>query len=414
MDRMIIKNIGKLIQIREPGITTIPGSLMSELPYLENAYLLIENGTIKNYGPMAECPTIISTEIDAKGGYVMPTFVDAHTHIVFAEYRDGEFVDRLKGLSYEEISENGGGILNSAKLTQQATEDQLFTSALSRLNEIISLGTGAVEIKSGYGLTVESELTMLRVIKRLKDISPIPIKATFLGAHAIPQAYKSNRQGYIELIIKEMLPKIAKESLADYIDVFCENGFFTPEETALVLTAGAKYGLKSRVHANELALSGGVQVGVAHNALSVDHLECMGPEEISALQNSTTIPMLLPATAFFLNIEYAPARTMIQADLPVGLSTDYNPGTSPSGSMPFVISLACIHMKMLPEEAINAATINSAAAIELSESHGSITIGKAGSVIITKPVNSIAYLPYAFGTNWIAHVIVNGMVYSEQ
>ena len=411
MQTILIKNIRELIQIREPGISTIPGSLMNELPLIHNAFLFIEDGLIIDYGPMDKCPLLHSIEnLDANGGIVLPTFVDAHTHLVFASYREEEFVDRLKGLTYEEMSEKGGGILNSAKKTQLASEDELFESALLRLLEVISLGTGAIEIKSGYGLTVESELKLLRVIGRLKKISPIPIKSTFLGAHAVPLKYKEDRQGYLDEIVEEMLPQIVDEGLADYIDVFCDKGFFTPDETAFVLKAGAKLGLKARVHANELALSGGVQVGVANNALSVDHLECMGPEEITSLQKSSTIPMLLPSTAFFLGIDYAPARKLLEADLPVGLSTDYNPGTSPSGSMPFVVSLACIQMKMSPEEAINAATINSAAAIELSHSHGTITKGKVGSVIVTKPVNSVAYLPYAFGTNWIEHIIIAGKI----
>jgi imidazolonepropionase len=360
---------------------------------------------------MEHAPESADRVLDATGAAVMPTFCDSHTHLVFPESREKEFVDRIKGLSYAEIARKGGGILNSAKRLNQMSEDVLYTQAQSRLDEIIRMGTGAVEIKSGYGLTVEGELKMLRVINRLKQHAPIPIKANFLGAHAIPLEYKEDRKGYIRLITEEMLPKIGKLKLADYIDVFCDTGFFTPEETGIILRAGKKYGLKPKIHANELGYSGGVQIGVAHQAVSVDHLECVGDEEIEVLRHSETVPTLLPSTAFFLGIGVPPARKMIGADLPVALASDYNPGSSPSGSMPFILSLACITLKMLPSEAINASTLNAAAAMELLETHGSITKGKTGSVIVTKPVPSIAYLPYRFGGSWISSVVIGGRVF---
>ncbi len=413
MDSLLIRNIQFLIQVREPGLSKIPGSSLSYLPTIENAFLLIEDGKISDYGAMEHAPESADQVIDATGSAVMPTFCDPHTHLVFAESREKEFVDRIKGLSYSEIAKKGGGILNSAKRLNQVPEDVLYTQAQARLEEVMRMGTGAIEIKSGYGLTVEGELKMLRVIKRLKAHAQIPVKANFLGAHAIPLEYKDDREGYIKLITEEMLPKIGESGLADYIDVFCDVGFFTPEETGVLLRAGQKYGLKPKIHANELAFSGGVQIGVAHQAVSVDHLECVGEEEIEVLKNSETIPTLLPSTAFFLGIPVPPARKMIDADLPVALASDYNPGSSPSGSMPFILSLACITLKMLPAEAINAATLNAAAALELIDSHGSITKGKTGSVIITKPIPSIAYLPYRFGSNWISSVIIGGKVFDR-
>jgi imidazolonepropionase len=410
MNQLLIKNIKYLVQVREPGTSTIPGSSLSYLPTIENAFLCIEDGVITDYGGMDHVPSGIEHVINADGGAVLPSFCDSHTHLVYADSRENEFVDRIKGLSYEEIAANGGGILNSAARLQHVSEEHLFESAFRRLKEVISFGTGAIEIKSGYGLSVEGELKMLRVIKQLKNISPIPIKANFLGAHAIPTKYKNDRPAYIELIIDQMLPIIAKEKLADYIDVFCDKGFFTPEETGKILLAGKSYGLKPKIHANELAVSGGVQIGVAHQAISVDHLECIGEEEIKVLQNSDTIPTLLPSTAFFLGIPVPPARMMIEGDLPVALASDYNPGSSPSGNMPFILALACITLKMLPAEAINAATINAAAAMELLADYGSITKGKVGSVIITKPIPSIAYLPYAFGSDWIEKVVIKGSI----
>jgi len=416
MSTLLIKNIKELVQVEydEPKIA-VQGAKMSELPSIQNAFLLLENDLIHSFGKMEDCGNLAETAddvIDATGKTVFPSWCDSHTHIVYAGSREGEFVNRIKGMSYEEIAENGGGILNSAKRLQNTSEDDLFEQALRRLNEIISYGTGAVEIKSGYGLTVDAELKMLRVIKRLKEVSPIQIKSTFLGAHAIPVEYKNNRQGYIDLIINEMLPVISSEKLADYCDVFCDKGFFTVEESIQILNAGIKHGLVPKLHANELANSGGVQVGTDVGAISVDHLEFVEEAEIEALMKSETMPTLLPSTAFFLNLPFAPARKMIEAGLPVALASDYNPGSTPSGRMPFVISLACIKMKMLPEEAINAATINTAYAMDLTASHGSICKGKIANVFITKEIPSIAFIPYSFGTDLIDTIILNGKVHS--
>ena len=382
---------------------------MSELNVLHDAYLLIKNGLIHQFGPDKDCPYDNADRvIDCAGRMVMPAFCDSHTHLIFAAWRENEFVDRIKGLTYEEIAKRGGGILNSAARLQTATEDELFDFAKERLEEVISSGTGAIEIKSGYGLTIESELKILRVIKRLKELEWIPVKSTFLGAHALPIDFKNNREGYVNLIINEMLPRIHEEGLADYIDVFCDRGFFTVPETDMILNAGFKYGLKPKIHANELDFSGGIQIGVKHNAISVDHLEYTGPEELEALSASTTIATILPSTAFFLGLTYAPARKMMENDICVALASDYNPGSSPSGNMSFILSLACIKLKMTPEEALNAATINGAAAIELSNSHGSITAGKSASLIITNAGVGISRLPYSFGRSLIDQVIVNG------
>jgi imidazolonepropionase len=389
---------------------------MKELKHLDNAWLHIQDHVIKDYGSMHHfnIANFNATEtIDANGKYVFPCWCDSHTHLVFARWREKEFVDRIHGMTYEEIAQRGGGILNSAIKLQSETESHLYISALDRMQEITRYGTGAVEIKSGYGLTVDDELKMLRVIKKLKANSPITIKATFLGAHAIPLQYKDKRSDYIKLITDEMLPRIAEEKLADYCDVFCDRGFFTPGETEIILNAGWKYGLAPKIHANELDFSGGIQAGVKCKALSVDHLECTGDEEIEALKNSSAMPTLLPSTAFFLKLKYAPARKMIDAGLPVALATDYNPGSSPSGRMAFVISLACINMGMTPEEAVNAATINSAYAMGVEKELGTITKGKKANVFITKPVSSLEYLPYAFGTDWIEKVIINGKVIPE-
>jgi imidazolonepropionase len=383
---------------------------MAELPVLENAWLLVENGRIADYGTMENCPAFDGEKIDCTGRFVFPSYVDSHTHLVFAGSREAEFVLRIKGATYEEIAQAGGGILNSAKRMQDAGEVYLLENAHRRLKEIISTGTGAVEIKSGYGLSTEAELKMLRVIRQLKEISPIPIKSTFLGAHAFPLQYKENRAEYIRLITDEMLPQIAKENLAEYIDVFCDRGFFTVEETDVLLKVGAKYGLKSRIHANELDYSGGIQVGVANNAVSVDHLEFTGEAEIEALLNSNTMPTLLPSTAFFLKLHYPPARKMIDAGLPIALASDYNPGSSPSGNMNLVLSLACLYLGMLPEEAINAATINSACALEVQDEYGSITKGKVANLFITKSIPSYSFIPYSFGTSQVETVILNGKV----
>jgi imidazolonepropionase len=359
---------------------------------------------------MDNCPELETETIDATGKMVFPSWCDSHTHLVYAGSREQEFVDRINGLTYEEITERGGGIHNSAKRLQNASEKELYESAMVRLAEIIGFGTGSVEIKSGYGLTTESELKMLRVAKRIKENTTIPIKITFLGAHAIPLIYKENRRAYIDLLINEMLPKVVEENLADYCDVFCEKGFFTMEETDEVLKAAAKLGLKSKIHANELYYSGGVQVGVANNAISVDHLECVGEAEITALKGSNTMPTILPSTAFFLSMEYAPARMMIDAGLPVALASDYNPGSTPSGRMSFNLSLACLKMDMTPEEAINAATINGAFAMELQDKVGTITKGKLANVFITKPIPSVAFIPYSFGSDLVETVILNGKI----
>ena len=408
MSNLLIRNIHTLIQAETQRRTLVRGADMAIVPTLHHAYLLIENDRIAAFGPMTECPERADEIMDATGRLVLPSWCDSHTHIVFATTREEEFVDRIRGLSYEEIAERGGGILNSARKLQMATEDELFEGAWGRLLEVISMGTGAIEVKSGYGLTLESELKMLRVVRRLKEKSPIPVKATFLGAHAVPAEYKTRREDYISLIINEMLPRVAGEGLADYCDVFCDKGFFTPEETDQILKAGWKWGLKPKIHANELGLTGGVQVGVANRAISVDHLEYTSELEIEALKNSDTLPTLLPGCAFFLGIPFAPARQMMDAGLPVVLASDYNPGSCPSGNMPFVVSLACAKMKMLPEEAINAATLNGARAMELEADYGTIAVGKIANVFITRPMLSLAGLPYAFGSKVVETVVLRG------
>lgn len=408
---LLITNIKGLVHV-EKTVTKnkVSGQHMANLMVVENAFLLIEKGKITALGSMIDCPPINpnTSTINAIGRYVFPTWCDSHTHIVYAASREQEFVARIKGNSYEEIAQQGGGILNSAKKLQQTTEAELLTTAFQRLEEMKCFGTGAIEIKSGYGLTVESELKMLRVIQQLKELTPLTIKATFLAAHAMPTIYKNDRQQYIDLIIKDMLPIVSQEKLADYMDVFCDKGFFTVEETDQLLEAGYKFGLQPKIHANELACSGGVQVGVKHKALSVDHLERITQVEIDCLLNSETMPTILPGTSFFLNIPYAPARKMIDAGLPVALATDYNPGSNPSGNMPFILSLACLKMGMLPTEAIHAATSNGAYAMGVEKELGSIAIGKQGNVFITKPMSSIDFLPYAFGSNWIEQVIIGG------
>lgn len=383
---------------------------MAQLPVLENSYLAIHNGYISQYGPMTGLPESAkgTTELDASGRFVFPSFVDSHTHLIFASSREEEFVMKIKGSTYEEIAAKGGGILNSAKKLQHTSEDELFARAMIRVNEIIRTGTGAVEIKSGYGLTTKDELKMLRVARRIAQESPLTVKTTFLGAHAVPK--DKTREEYIDLIIGEMIPAVAEEKLADYIDVFCEQGFFSQAETERIVAAGKKYGMKPRIHANQLHRSGGVQAGVNTGALSVDHLENIGEEEIECLKNSDVMPTALPGAAFFLGLPFPPARKLLDAGLPVAIASDYNPGSSPSGNMPLMVSLACIKMKMTPEEAINAATLNTAVSIELDKTHGSITEGKIANIFITKPVSSLAYLPYAFGSNWIEHVILKGIV----
>ena len=409
--RILIKNIKELVQVRETGITKVSGAEMAILPTIKNAYLIIENNIISDFGAMDNCPKIAYDEIiDSTGKMLLPSWCDSHTHIVYAGNREQEFVDRINGLSYEEIANRGGGILNSAKKLHETTEEDLYNQSKVRLEEVMKLGTGAVEIKSGYGLSVEGELKMLRVIKKLAANYPIPIKATFLGAHAFPLAYKDNHQGYIDLIINEMLPQIATENLAEYIDVFCETGYFSVEETQQIMEAGLKYGLIPKIHVNQFNAIGGILASVKHKALSVDHLEVLNLEDIEVLKNTNTMPVALPSCSYFLSIPYTPAREMISAGLPLALATDFNPGSTPSGNMNFVVATACIKMKMTPEEAINAATINGAYAMGISETHGSITIGKKANFIITKPISSLYQLPYAFGSNLIDRVYIEGKV----
>lgn len=412
MGRILIKNIKELVQVLEPQVKKLSGNEMANLSTIKDAWLAIENDLIVGFGKMQDWEGISDWTnlevIDATGKMVFPTWCDSHTHIVFAATREEEFVDRIKGLTYQEIAAKGGGILNSAKKLQTKTEEELYQDALKRIHEIQQMGTGAVEIKSGYGLSVDAELKMLRVIKKLKQTTEIAIKATFLGAHAIPTEYKENRTAYIDLIINEMLPKIKDEQLADYIDVFCETNYYTTEETDRILTAGAKYGLTPKIHVNQFTSIGGIQVGIKHNARSVDHLEVMTDNDISDLSKSGVMPTLLPSCSFFLRIPYAPARDLINKGLPIALATDFNPGSTPSGNMNFVLSLACINYKITPEEAINAATINAAYAMGLENTHGSITIGKKATIFITKEVPSIAFLPYYFGSNQIEQVIING------
>lgn len=406
---ILIINIKELLQVRDTHINVVKGSDMKVLPTLKNAYLLIEHDTIVQYGPMSECASMDADEvIDASGKIVLPAWCDSHTHIVYAGDRSQEFVDRINGLTYEEIAARGGGILNSAEVLQQTSENDLYDQSLERLNAMMRLGTGAIEIKSGYGLTVDAELKMLRVIKRLKAKSPAKIKATLLAAHAIPKAYKDNPDGFIKLIEEEMIPQVAKEQLAEYIDVFCEKGYFSLEDTERILTAAKAYGFIPKIHVNQFNAFGGVALAVTHKALSVDHLEILNPEDIEALKGSNTMPVALPSCSYFLSIPYTPARKLIEAGLPVALATDYNPGSTPSGNMNFVVSTACIKMKLTPEEAINAATINGAYAMGISTMYGSITRGKKANIIITKPINSYNNLPYAFGDNLIDQVIISG------
>lgn len=407
MAKTLFKNIKELKGIIESDSFFRKGEQMNEVASIKDAYLIIEDDTIVDYGSMGDLPEgNYADKIDAAGSIIMPSFVDSHTHIVFATPREEEYVLRIKGASYEEIAESGGGILNSAKKLQQKSEEELYKDASKRLEEVIGYGTGAIEIKSGYGLTVDSEMKMLRVIKRLKENYDIPIKRTFLGAHAVPAGV--DRRDYIKSLIEEMLPIIDQENLADYIDVFCDKGFFTVEETAEILEAGRKIGLKAKIHANELANSGGVQVGIAHDAISVDHLEMIEQAEIDALKKSSTIPTALPSCSFFLGIPYAPARNMIDQGLGVVLATDYNPGSSPSGKIPFLLSLACTKMKLTPNEAFNAVTINAAHALEMADKVGSITRGKWANIIMTKPIKSFDFIPYAFGTEHIDRVWIKG------
>lgn len=411
---LIISNIKRLVQVEDSPRLKVCGKDLSEIRTIDDAWLYIEDEKIFDFGTMHELPDEkcgyeqADTKIDAGGKIVFPSFCDSHTHIVYAGSRETEFADKIKGLSYEEIAKRGGGILNSAKRIHDTSENELYEQSFRRIEEIITLGTGAVEIKSGYGLNLEDELKMLRVIRRIRETSPLEVRSTFLGAHAVPQEYKSNREKYVDVVINEMIPVVAAEELADYIDVFCDKGFFSVEDTERILMAGIKHGLLPKIHANELDFSGGVQTGVKYNALSVDHLERSGDEEILALKGSDTIPTLLPGSAFFLGLPDPPARKMIEAGLPVALASDFNPGSCPSGNMKLVISLACIRLKMLPEEAFNAATINSACAMGISESHGSIARGKVANVFISKEIPSVAFMPYAFGSDFIEKVILKG------
>jgi imidazolonepropionase len=409
----LIINIKELLQVRETAIAKVSGAEMAILPTIKNAFLVIKDNLIADFGAMENLPPIHADKtIDATGKMVLPSWCDSHTHIVYAGNREQEFVDRINGMTYEEIANRGGGILNSAKKLNETTEAEIYDQSKARLEEVMRLGTGAVEIKSGYGLTVNGELKMLRVIQRLAQNYPVTIKATFLGAHAFPLEYKENHQGYIDLIINEILPEIAKNNLAEFIDVFCETGYFTVEETQQIMEAGIEFGLKPKIHVNQFNSIGGIQAGIKYNALSVDHLEIMTTEDIEALKNTETMPVALPSCSYFLSIPYTPAREMITAGLPLALATDYNPGSTPSGNMNFVVATACIKMKMTPEEAINAATINGAYAMGISETHGSITIGKKANLILTKPIPSYYQLPYAFGSNLIDTVLIEGEIFA--
>ena len=409
---LLVKNIGCIVGIDESGRTKVAGKEMADIGMLENAWLLTDGERIGSYGTMDTLPHEEGHEvIDAKGGWLFPSFCDSHTHIVYAGSREQEFLDKINGLSYEEIAKRGGGILNSADRLHETSEDELYRQAMERIDEIVAMGTGLVEIKSGYGLTLEDELKILRVIRRIKETAPITVKANFLGAHAVGRAYKGRQAEYVDLVCNEMLPKVAEEGLADYVDVFCDEGFFTVEDTERVLMAGIKYGMRPKIHANEMAISGGVQVGVKYGAISVDHLEQMGMEEIEALKGSETMPTVLPGCAFFLNLPLSPVRDMINAGLPVAMASDFNPGTSPSGNMQFIMSAACIRYKMTPEEAFNATTLNTAYAMDVSHELGSITKGKLANVIITQPMNGLEFMPYYYGANKVEKVVIQGKVY---
>ena len=410
--RILIKNIKKLVQTENKPKAKVSGKEMAKLKNIDNAYLILKDDIIEDFGKMKDMPDIEGNykSIDAEGRFVFPSFCDSHTHLVYAGSREIEYNDKIKGLSYEEIAKRGGGILNSAKLLNKTSEDELYEQALPRIKEIISQGTGAVEIKSGYGLTIEGELKMLRVIKRLKETTPLIIKSTFLGAHSVPAEYKGKQGEYVDFVINEILPKVAEEKLADFIDVFCDKGFFTVEETDKILTAGAKYDLRPKIHANELDYSGGIQVGVKHNALSVDHLEFVGDEEIKVLKKSETMPTILPGAAFFLNMPYSPARKMIDAGLPLAVASDFNPGSSPSGNMKLMMSFASINYKLTAEEVINATTINTAYAMGISNITGSIAKGKKANIFITKKISSIEFMSYAYGSDLIDTVILGGKI----
>ncbi|HQV74516.1 MAG TPA: imidazolonepropionase [Flavobacteriales bacterium] len=411
MQRLLITNAKALVGTHPTGTRILAGAAMAHLPMVEDAWLLAEDGRIASFGPMATLPNTSAQAaevIDAKGGYVLPGWCDPHTHTVFAAPREEEFVDKIKGRTYQEIAAKGGGILNSAKKLRSMDDDVLFEQAKTRLQEMMLQGTVAVEIKSGYGLTTESELKMLRVARRLADALPLQVRTSLLAAHALPPEFADDRSAYVDLIVNELIPQVKKEGLADFVDTFCETNYFTVAEMERILLAGAAHGLRGKVHVNQFTSIGGIPAAVKHNALSVDHLEVMEDVDIDALVGARTIPTLLPSCSFFLRIPYGPARQLIDRGLPVALATDFNPGTTPSGNMNFVLSLACIQLRMLPEEAINAMTLNSAAAMGLADELGSITVGKRASLIITRPIPSLAYLPYAFGTSHIGTVIIDG------
>ena len=406
---VLFKNIKELIQVRETSIDFLSGKEMNVLPTLKNAFLLVKNGLISDFGLMKDCPDIEIKTIDATGKMILPSWCDSHTHLVYAGNREDEFVDRINGLSYKEIADNGGGILNSAKCLQETSEEDLYHQSKIRLENIIQLGTGAVEIKSGYGLTKDAEIKMLRVIKKLNTDYPIEIKATFLGAHAVPENYKNNKSGYLQMLIDDIIPAIQKENLADFIDIFCETGYFSVADTQQILEAGKKYGLVGKIHVNQFTAIGGIQAGIENNVLSVDHLEEMRTEDIDALKGTKTMPVALPSCSYFLSIPYTPARKMIDEGLPIALATDYNPGSTPSGNMNFVVATACIKMKMTPEEAINAATINGAYAMNLQDKAGTITKGKLANLILTQKINSYNFIPYSFGAPCIEKVFLKGL-----
>lgn len=415
MTSLLVRNIARIAGIERHGRLMLAGRDLSVMESIEDAFLYVEDGVIADFGPMSEladkgyADDAGVTVVDACGGMVLPSFCDSHTHIVYAASREHEFVDKIRGLSYAEIARRGGGILNSADRLHELTEDELYCQAMCRVREIISKGTGAVEIKSGYGLNTADELKMLRVIRRIQETAPLKVASTFLGAHAVGREYAGRQREYVDLVVNEMIPEVGREHLADYIDVFCDEGFFTPEDTARILEAGAIWGMRPKIHGQELADSGGVRVAVEHNALSVDHLESMTDDDIAMLQGTGTIPTALPGTSFFLNMPFAPGRRIIDSGLPLAVASDYNPGSTPSGDMKFVVSLACIKMRLLPEEAFNAATINSACAMGISRDYGSVSIGKVANFYITRPIPSLDFIPYAYTTPVISRIFLNGV-----